>query len=144
MEISMHVPFEYFPPHFSMQSFPFVLDGLNSAMNFIYPDRVDGLNSSMNYIYPDMDLVQSIDVNLRHKNTKKYKRFNRQTNNLKKEWEGNTITSYYGMCDIIGKYQILVCNIKTIIFPTSSYNQISEFRIPKFTTIFFNDSENTF
>ena len=107
MEISMHVPFEYFPPHFSMQSFPFVLDGLNSAMNFIYPDRVDGLNSSMNYIYPDMDLVQSIDVNLRHKNTKKYKRFNRQTNNLKKEWEGNTITSYSGMCDIIGKYQII-------------------------------------
>ena len=109
MEMSMHVPFEYFPPHFSMQSFPFVLDELNSTMNSIYPDRVDGLNSSMNYIYPDMDLVQSIDVNLRHKNKKKFIRFRRKFNKeVKAEWEGNTATSYSGMCDIIGKYQIHV------------------------------------
>ena len=114
MELSMHVPFEYFAPHFSMQSFPFVLDGLNFTMNYIYADRVDGLNSSMNFIYPDMDLVQSIDVNLRHGNTKKYKKFKRKANKVKREWLGNTTTSYSGMCDIIGKYISDSCNIKTI------------------------------
>ena len=122
MEMSTHVPFEYFAPHFSIQSFPFILDGLNSSMNyiyddwvdrlnssmnFIYPDRVNGSNSSINYIHTDMDLVPSIDNNLRHGNTKKYKKFKKQANKVKKEWSGNTATSYSGMCDIIGKYQIL-------------------------------------
>ena len=76
-------------------------------MNSIYPDKVIRSNSSMNYIYPDMDLDQSIDDNLRHGNTKKYKKFKKQANKVKKEWSGNTATSYSGMCDIIGKYQIL-------------------------------------
>ena len=107
MEISKHVPFEYFPPRFSIQSSPFILDELNSTMNFIYPVMVNGTNSSMNYIYPDMDLDRSIDDNHRHGNTKKYKKFKRQANKIRKEWEGNTTTSYSGMCDIIGKYQIL-------------------------------------
>ena len=74
-------------------------------MNSIYPERVNGTNSSMNYIFPDMDLDRSIDY-LRHGNTKKYKKFKRQANKIRKEWEGNTTTSYSGMCDIIGKYQI--------------------------------------
>ena len=76
-------------------------------MNSIYPDKVIRSNSSMNYIYPDMDLDQSIDDNLRHGNTKKYKKFKRQANKVRKEWEGDSTTSCSGMCDIIGKYQIL-------------------------------------
>ena len=76
-------------------------------MNFIYPDKVIRSNSSMNYIYPDMDLDRSIDDNHRHGNTKKYKKFKRQANKIRKEWEGDSTTSYSGMCDIIGKYQIL-------------------------------------
>ena len=107
MKMSTHVLFEYFAPYFSIQSFPFILDGLNSSMNYIYDDWVDRLNSSMNYIYPDMDLDRSIDDNLRHGNTKKYKKFKRQANKIRKEWSGNSTTSYSGMCDIIGSYQIL-------------------------------------
>ena len=107
MEVSTHVSLEYYAPQFSIQSFPFISDGLNASMNFIYPDRVNGSNSSINYIHTDMDLVPSIDNNLRHGNTKKYKKFKKQANKVKKEWSGNTATSYSGMCDIIGKYQIL-------------------------------------
>ena len=106
MEVSTHVSLEYFAPQFSIQSFPFISDGLNASMNFIYPERVNGTNSSMNYIFPDMDLDRSIDDNLRHGNTKKYKKFKRQANKIRKEWEGDSTTSYSGMCDIIGKYQI--------------------------------------
>ena len=82
-------------------------------MNSIYPDKVIRSNSSMNYIYPDMDLDQSIDDNLRHGNTKKYKKFKRQFNKVRKEWDSadfdgthHTTTSYLGMCETIGKYQI--------------------------------------
>ena len=70
----------------------------------------------MNYIYPDLDFDgdRSIDVNLRHSNTKKYKKFKRKVNKIKRDWSSNSAISVSGMCDKIGKYQILAISMKTI------------------------------
>ena len=87
------MPFEYFGTHLSIESFPFSLDDMTATMKFDYPDMIE------------MDSIQSMtNFNLRHSDTKKYKKFKKQVNKIKKDWSGNSNTSFSGMCDIIGKY----------------------------------------
>jgi hypothetical protein len=76
------------------------LDGIDATMKFVYPDM------------PEMDPFRSMtDVNLRHSNTKKYKKFKRQVKKIEKDWygnfDGNSNYSLPVMTKKISKYHIL-------------------------------------
>ena len=91
------MPFEYFGTHLSIESFPFSLDDMTATMKFVYPDMIE------------MDSIQSMtNVNLRHSNTKKFKKFRRQVKNIEKDWYGNSTYSVSGMFNKICKYHILL------------------------------------
>jgi hypothetical protein len=69
---------------------------MDATMKFVYPDM------------PEMDPVRSMtDVNLRHSNTKKYKKFKRKVKNIEKDWYGNSTYSLSVMTNKISKYHIL-------------------------------------
>ena len=90
------MPFEYFGTHLSIESFPFSLDDMTATMKFVYPDMIE------------MDSIQSMtNVNLRHSNTKKFKKFRRQVKNIEKDWYGNSTYSLSVMTNKIGKYHVL-------------------------------------
>ena len=69
---------------------------MDATMKFVYPDM------------PEMDTIRSMtDVNLRHSNTKKYKKFKRQVKKIEKDWYGNSTYSLSVMTNKISKYHIL-------------------------------------
>ena len=71
------------------------------------------MTATMKYVYPDMldmDSIQSmtnVNLNLRHNNKNKYKKFNKQVKKIRKEWSGNSTYSISAMTDKIGKYHIV-------------------------------------
>ena len=69
---------------------------MDATMKFVYPDM------------PEMDSIRSMtDVNLRHGNTKKFKKLKRQVKNIEKDWNGNSTYSLSVMTKKISKYHIL-------------------------------------
>ena len=69
---------------------------MDATMKFVYPDM------------PEMDSIRSMtDVNLRHGNTKKFKKLKRQVKNIEKDWNGNSTYSLSVMANKISKYHIL-------------------------------------
>ena len=65
----------------------------------------------MKFVYPDMPEMDSIlsmtDINLRHGNTKKFKKLKKQVKNIEKDWNGNSTYSLSVMANKISKYSVL-------------------------------------
>ena len=69
---------------------------MTATMKFVYPDM------------PEMDSIRSMtDVNLRHTNKNKLKKFRRQVKKIEEEWSGNSTYSLSVMTNKISKYHIL-------------------------------------
>ena len=85
---------------------------MDATMKFVYPDM------------PEMDSIRSMtDVNLRHSNTKKFKKFRRQVKKIEKEWSGNSTYSFSGMLNKLGKYHIYFkIKIMILLYQSNLYD----------------------